>query len=327
MFMLPLTGVVGVALDFGNVALDKYALQNFVDAKATAAIREKADPAQKKITPELFLGKAGIGLQTTVGEAGGAIGLYDFVEGKYKGLAPLTERRVPAVPVTVAAFDVKLMFGPLFGVAKATLSAKAVAYSPKRHIVIVQDLSGSMTGTPLAQAKQSLQGFVNKLSSQQMPGDEVALVVFGSSAQEREPLGELKINLGNLQSDITAMQADLGGTDQASGINEAVKKFRPVFPQEVARLIMVVTDGVPSSFNGNFNSSKQPHIDAANAACAQGISVQSVFISGQGVGADAQQFTKDLACGTLEASMVGTPQQLEAMLTKLIQKVPARLVE
>jgi uncharacterized protein YegL len=283
----------------------------------------------QKVEPGVFLGAEVPGQTVVVGGPGGAIGIWDFANHTYDATPPLTlpARAVPAVAAELTGLDVKLMFGPLFGVDKATLAAKAVAYSPRRHIVIVQDLSGSMTGTPLTQAKQSLLGFVNKLDSQKMPGDEVGLVVFGSTSEQREPLELLRNNLGNLQGDINAMQADLGGTDQASGITKAVAAFKPVFPQEVARLVMVVTDGVPSSFNGSFDSSKQPHIDAANAACAQGISVQSIFISSAGVGADAQQFTRDLACGPLEASMVGTPAELEAMLSKLILKVPARLVQ
>ncbi len=323
LMMVPMTGLVGVAVDFGRVAVKRSALQSFVDAKATAAIKEKFGTVQT-VEPGPFLGTLPPGHTLVVGGPGGAIGTWDFEQKVYDSTVPvnaaLAPRAVPAVGAEITGLDVPLMFGRLFGVEKATLAARAVAYSPRRHIVLVQDLSGSMSGTPLNQAKQSLQSFVSTLDGQDMPGDEVGLVVFGSTAEMREPLGELRNNAGNLSGDINNMQANLGGTNQKDGIDLAVTLFKPVFPQEVARIMIVVTDGLP-------NSAEAEHIAAADAACALGISVQAVFISSVGVGSQAQQFTQNLACGPLSAALVGTPANLQQMLGNLVLKVPARLVD
>src|SRR5262245_9471768 len=144
LMMIPMTGLVGVALDYGRIAMVKYELQNYVDAKATAAIREKFGTSLKVEAPA-FLGAAGNGLQAKVGETGGKTGAFDFADRQYKGLlVSLPARGVPAVAAKVDDFSVKLMFGPLFGLTDAKLSASAIAYSPRRQIVIVQDLSGSM---------------------------------------------------------------------------------------------------------------------------------------------------------------------------------------
>ena len=67
--MVCMIGLVGVAVDFGYVAARKNQLQNYVDAKAVAALKEQFGSPPRTISAEDYLGALGTGTSAVAGGA------------------------------------------------------------------------------------------------------------------------------------------------------------------------------------------------------------------------------------------------------------------
>jgi Ca-activated chloride channel family protein len=109
-------------------------------------------------------------------------------------------------------------------------------------LAIVVDCSGSMEGDSMEQAKQALDGILERLQAQ----DRVALIAFGSStkALSRRLLPCSEANLANARRFASSLNADMGGTDIGTALREAYAAIRGT---EAADLFLV-TDGEVSDW-------------------------------------------------------------------------------
>ena len=111
----------------------------------------------------------------------------------------------------------------------------------KRHtnIYLVADVSGSMQGQKLADARQALQVFLGQIRGD---AERVGLISFSSRVHEDVALAELKTNRASLSSAIDSLTAG-GNTALLDAVDLAYKRLQALNDRERINAIVVMTDG------------------------------------------------------------------------------------
>lgn len=169
------------------------------------------------------------------------------------------------------------------------------------HMSVVQaiDVSGSMAGTPLVEAKKAAMEFVKKSDLAHM---SVGLVEFGSHARKCIDTTQ---NAKNIDRAIKQLNIS-GSTNMMDGIITAHSMLNSV---EEPKFIILLTDGYPDDPGGA--------VRAADAAKADGIDIITI---GTG-GADEEYLRKLASCDensvfAQEGSVVATFSQIAQVLTE-----------
>ncbi|MBN2003163.1 MAG: VWA domain-containing protein [Anaerolineae bacterium] len=147
-----------------------------------------------------------------------------------------------------------------------TLPADAAAgdVAPIQAALVI-DRSGSMSGTPLAEAKNAASDFVD-LMDLQKNGDGVAVIVFADTAYVRQRF-TFKSNEA-----IQAIQGidEGGGTNIAAGLTEAARELAgQTIQPDTRQIIILLSDG---------QSDSMAAIAAASAAKAQNVRVVTIAL-------------------------------------------------
>jgi hypothetical protein len=332
--MICMIGIAGVTIDFGHVAARKTMLQNYVDAKAVATLKEEFGSPTQRIELKDYLGDGFVNALADPGlKADVAPGVWNFTAVSNKWIAPapfsLSASMVPARSATVAQLDVPLFFGPLFGIQTAKIHADAIAFAPKREVVIVQDVSGSMNGTPRTQAANANWTLVNQMQSHDMPGDRVGVVAFDSAV-----VGTL--NLTNLNGGSTQVlnwiQTNLGtggvgggGTNIPSGIQAGTDMFTATGAAvpSVERIMIVVGDGG----DGNLSTSQGLAATAGNDTNRINLFTIYFATGGNNCGASGATYLQSLPQRRGNFSCAPNGSQLTQIMTDIVTGVPMRLVQ
>lgn len=114
-----------------------------------------------------------------------------------------------------------------------------------RDITIVVDCSGSMSGDSIAQARSALLAILDELND----GDSISILRFGSTMDvwTRRPVILNKQTRERLHSKVSALEADLGGTEIMQAIGKAVGISKP------GADILLITDGEAYVDQGELN--------------------------------------------------------------------------
>ena len=109
----------------------------------------------------------------------------------------------------------------------------------KTNVYLVADVSGSMQGEKLSQAREAFLTFLSLIKGDQ---ERVGLVVFSSDAEEAVPLAELATNRELLRSRISGLGAG-GDTALLDAVNLAYERLQSGQDSERINAIVVMTDG------------------------------------------------------------------------------------
>lgn len=109
----------------------------------------------------------------------------------------------------------------------------------KTNVYLVADVSGSMQGEKLEQAREAFLTFLEMIKGDQ---EKVGLVVFSSSEVLAEPLDELSRNRNRLKTQIENLSAG-GDTALLDAVNLAYERLQQVGDTERINAIVVMTDG------------------------------------------------------------------------------------
>lgn len=323
--MVPLVGLMGVALDFGKVVAAHSAAQAYVDAQAVAALKEEFGNPAQEVEIGHFLGTLAPGTAITEDVEPGIwrFGGSTFVPGTSFG--DLDEDEVPARFARLPAdgIEIPLQFGALFGVPSVRIHAEATAFAPRREVIIVQDVSGSMSGsagggqTKIEAAVDANLTMVDLMASQAMPGDEVGLVAFDDGIHDEwvVELGLLSDQQATLEATISDM-THVGGTSIATGLERANDMFDTGPNPHVERIVILVSDGI----DGGLSDS----IEQADAAADKGAHVFTILF-GDG-GASEQDYLTDLVRGRGRFENAPDSDALAGLMVDIVTGVPMRLV-
>jgi uncharacterized protein YegL len=245
--LVPFMGFLTLAVDYGNTAVAQAALQNYADAKALAHLKELFGfPADPVAIGRYVPGQGG------TPDALPERGAWRFASDQFVAGEGVTLEGVPASRMVVGpggnmpAITHRLFLGGMFGTPTVQLQASATAFVKKRHVLIVQDVSGSMTGQPMAQAKTALTTFVQFMADQRMPGDNVGLLSFSDSARVvRAPALLTNGQVSALGGAINSL-TPVGGTRTETGINLGRQVFANDNDRLADKIMILVSDGAPN---------------------------------------------------------------------------------
>lgn len=315
--MIPLIGLMGLALDFGHVAVKQSQLQSYVDAKAVAFLKEKFGNfgAASSVRIDQFLEAPGV----AEAQLPAHVGIWDFNDGTFRESAPVAPGLAPAVPATVAGFDVPLFFGPLFGIEKVTLEARAIAYAPRREVVIVQDVSGSMAGTYMAQAKAAVTRVIEDMYAQNLPYDRMGLVTFDTDAYPvTDPNGGMNpVYLASGRSALVSKVAGwhaAGGTNVPAGLQMGIGMFSGPPSPETERLLILVGDG------------QDAYLAQAKALVQDAWDDQHIHTYAILIGNNGADYLSQLPRGRGSFKQT-SGADLDDLLTSIVTSIPMRLVQ
>jgi len=117
---------------------------------------------------------------------------------------------------------------------------QAWLYAKRRaNIILVADVSGSMEGEKLAQARAAMLSFLS-----QIKGDveRVGLISFSTSVQELVPLGEMRTNRPSLENAVKNLTAR-GNTALLDATQRAYAQLQALKDRERINAVVVMTDG------------------------------------------------------------------------------------
>jgi Ca-activated chloride channel family protein len=171
------------------------------------------------------------------------------------------------------------------------------------EVALVSDVSGSMSGSPLAALKTAANNFVDNLSSP----DEAAAISFNSGASTDQ---ELTTDYQSVKSAINNYSAG-GGTSIAAGINEGADELLNGTNATIgaSKVMILLSDG---------NSSSSAAITAADAAKNAGIRLFTIAL-----GSANTSLLESLATSPDDAFVAPDPADLDTVYAEIAQVVLA----
>ena len=180
------------------------------------------------------------------------------------------------------------------------------AYEP-RDITAVVDVSGSMSGTKITQARAALHQLLNSLNRE----DRFRLISFNGTVMSYRPdwTPATASEVSDAQHWVDALNAD-GGTNISAALTEA---FRTSTPDDRLPIVLFLTDGVPSVGEQN------PERIASQAESNRGRARVFAF----GVGYDVNTYLLDRLTAAARGSTtyVQADGEVESALGGLITKI------
>jgi Ca-activated chloride channel family protein len=175
------------------------------------------------------------------------------------------------------------------------------------EVVLVSDVSGSMSGSKIVALRNAGKNFVDNLS---VP-DEAAAVSFNSSANPRVPAVPLTTDYQSVKDAIDQYIAS-GGTDIADGIDAGTDELLngANATAGASKVMILLSDG---------GSSRTPAITAADAAKSAGIRVFTIAL---GSGANTS-LLEDIASSPDDAFAAPDAADLDTVYAEIAQVVLA----
>ena len=149
----------------------------------------------------------------------------------------------------------------------ALASSEAMPPRAPLSVHIVLDVSGSMSGQAIEDAKHAAEAAVDKLE----PADDFSMVTFSNEAQVLVPDGPIGPRRAQVLARIQGVQAD-GGTNISAGLDLGyAEAHAPGVSDEAVRLVMLLSDG-----HANAGDTGLDHLaDRAARAFQDGIQTSS----------------------------------------------------
>jgi Ca-activated chloride channel family protein len=122
-------------------------------------------------------------------------------------------------------------------------SDKAAAGRPHLSVHLVLDISGSMRGAPMDQAKMAAKALVDKLAGT----DDFSLITFSSDAEVRVRDTRVAAAKARIKSTIDEIEAT-GGTNIGEGLRLGYEQAKsPSVPGDAVRVVLLLSDGRANS--------------------------------------------------------------------------------
>lgn len=276
-------GFVSMGVDWGQVSVAQSAVRAAADEAALAAASalsgtprtaEEIAAAQALAIAraEAYASELRVnGLAFTIDAV--VVGYYDRTGGTGWSTTVPTDKGPNAVAVT-ASTDVDLSFAALFGVdvvAVARTSKAGASVVPGRapDLVIVQDVTPSMSSTDITNSKAANMALVDCIESNAHPSTRGAYVKFANIDNTVMPLKSYSEAPGDLYDTVAAISPTtsysnsgicVGGycTSHSSGMYAAVDLLNSASepPEGIGQAIIFITDGAPWTNNSGCSSVK-----------------------------------------------------------------------
>jgi Ca-activated chloride channel family protein len=248
--------------------------------------------------------------------SGGAISPQVTTQSRPGG-APSAEFRGPAAHGRIALSQGAVMANGeqhVFADIRLAADRAATASAPRPvALAVVLDVSGSMSGEKLAQAKTSVLQLVERMR----PTDQIALVTYSDSVRVVQPLAPVSAVRDSLRMTIPTIQIE-GGTNIPAGIAAGAQSLAFAATGLVRRIVLV-SDGQ--------DTSGRP-LEGVRAEVRQRAD-QGVTVSTLGIGTDySESYMTALAdSGRGNYEFLRTGNELASFLTRELDQANNTTVE
>ncbi len=339
--LVVLLGFTALTVDVGHMYNVRAELQNAADAAALAAIQMFPDESLARKTARDFANLNYSQYGVVVGDSDVSFGYWDWDNSTFTdGGSPTNAVHVYAHRSKKNGNAVGLFFAPIFGKQSTSISASATAAvgrAQRWDVVIVQDVTGSFVDEidEARLADQSLLDCIHDNAPETMLG-LVTFTGFGATVTSLKSVDTQYSTLSTAIKKITncgtGSMPKCSGTNIGAGLDEAIKILSASTSKGLPKAIILVTDGMPASSSNNPGYSDKALTDWANksadTAHAKGISVFTLFYSGNDGTPGADEFLRNLVRGEGTAHETADPSQIgdelqaickDGMKTMLVQ--------
>ncbi len=298
-------GSDGRVADHAKVSIDVADGELPVKLGLSLAIRDRLPENARPESPSHTL-HSGRGLQRTdvtfADERGAGLDRDVVVRWRVAGLQVGTEldvSRPSAGLSSEAAYGLLTLVPP---------SVEAKMAPLPRDLIVLLDTSGSMSGSPLDQARRVTAALVDSLTER----DQLELIEFSNSPRrwKRGAVQATEANRRDAQAWLSRLRAS-GGTEMKSGILEALAPLR----MESQRQVILITDGLIGF--------EHEVLDAINARLPRGSRVHTV---GVGSGVNRSLTLPAARAGRGVELIIGLGEDAEPFVQRLLSRTHAPLL-
>lgn len=298
-------GSDGRVADHAKVSIDVADGELPVKLGLSLAIRDRLPENARPESPSHTL-HSGRGMQRTdvtfADERGAGLDRDVVVRWRVVGMQVGTEldvSRPSSGVVSEAAYGLLTLVPP---------SADAKMAPLPRDLIVLLDTSGSMSGSPLDQARRVTAALVDSLTER----DQLELIEFSNSPRrwKRGAVQATEANRRDAQAWLARLRAS-GGTEMKSGILEALAPLRI----ESQRQVILITDGLIGF--------EHEVLDAINARLPRGSRVHTV---GVGSGVNRSLTMPAARAGRGVELIIGLGEDAEPFVQRLLTRTHAPLL-
>ncbi len=312
MAFVPLAGVLAFGIQWAQLTSTQAALQDYVDARAISAIKDRFGDHTEFVDVGSYLpGQTAAYEDPICGGWRPGERKFDQQSPCRKSLGAPAHRFAHTISLPLVAAPLLKMIG---AAEQAELTAEATSFIPRRHIILVQDVSGSLG--EIGPSQQALHRVLDTLLAQDLPGDDVGLLSFSDDATELVGLQPLTAGETALREAIDDLEI-INSTNTAAAI-ELGRQMAvpvPVPTYEAQPMLVLITDGVPNDLDAA--------IEQAKITCDEDIDIWGI---GVGDSLDLDQLA-DMACDDDQVVPAPHESDIRDAFVEILTRIPVRLAQ
>jgi len=343
MCMVTLLGFAALTVDVGYVYNVRAELQNAADAMALAGTSALSlGPAAVRDRVQEFAAKQSGLAQLDVQDGDIVLGLWQKDAAEFIALSGDDEDNATAVRVIASMTQdrgnaLNLFFAGILGNTSMNVSAAATATFGSTqgwNVVIVQDVTGSFEDE-IDESRIADQGLLDCIKENTGSHTQVGLVVFTGYGFVLSGMQTMETGYASLSASIATIDRcgdgvmpPCSGTNIGAGLDKAIPLLAGL-DSDLPPAIILVSDGQPQSSLPGYSDDdlKQWAIDSADAAAAQGISIFTLFYSGNDGSSGASDFLASLVRGSGTAHETPNPANIAAELEDICKEGVATVLQ
>jgi Flp pilus assembly protein TadG len=336
---------IALAVDFGYISNAKAELRAAVDAANLAGSAGLAtSPAEaRKLAKEIAAANTVGGQPLILTDSDIQLGSWNASTRTFTVLSSANESQATAIRINAQLTQAKgnpvnLIFGRFIGFSTKDLVSSGVAGAAQgSNVVIVQDITSSFSDE-LTEAKAGDIELLKSIWSNGTSLSRVGIVVhtgWGKTLANIQPVSANYVSLTNTLNSIklcgNSQMPACSGTDIAAGLEEGTKVFDNAGTLSGSKVIVLVSDGEPtSSKSGSHSALNDTQLltlaqQRASEAWAKGIHIYVVFYNRDN-STSAANAVKTLARGKGDFVQVTNAADLPVKLKQVFARLPAQLL-
>jgi|CXWL01.1.fsa_nt_gi Flp pilus assembly protein TadG len=337
--LVVLLGFTALTVDVGHIYNVRAELQNAADAAALAGLQMLPDQTLALQTAQEYANMNHSKYGSVVADADVVLGNWDWDSSAFTaGDTPVNAIHVFANRSKKNNNAVNLFFAPIFGRNSTEVSASATAAMGRAQrwdVVISQDVTGSFVDE-IDEARLADQGLLDCIHDN-APDTMLGLVTFTGYGQTVSGLksvntdyAALSTSIGKIKNCGSAGMPPCSGTNIGAGLDQALAVLATSTSVDLPQAIVLVTDGMPNSGIPGYSDADLVNWaeDSADKADALGISIFTLFYSGNDGTLGANDFLAGLIRGEGTAHETADPAEIGEKLQDICRSgLKAMLVQ
>lgn len=323
--LVVLLGFAALTVDVGLMYNTRNDLQSTADAAALAGAQQLPDLGAARAAALAYARRNYPGAKDVVESTGITFGNWDASLGTFTANdLPINAVNVIARRSSRTDNALGLVFAQVFGRRTTNVSASATAAMTRMKrwdVVLVQDVTGSFVDE-IDEARTADQNLLDCIQ-EHAPDTLFGLVTFTGYGQTSSGLRSVDEGYATLSQSIQSIRncgqsgmPPCSGTNIGAGLDQAITILSTSTSHDLPKAIILVTDGMPQSSLRGYTDQDLANwaMASADRADALGISIFTLFYSGNDGRAGADDFLAGLVRGEGTAHETPNPAEIDTEL-------------